>query len=100
MRKFFNEKMVWKVKEDKFKVMIQFMKMELDDEWMVRQKVESNNYKLMKEFIEVKVVIEIVFLEFESECQSRQYIEVMCNDLVYENEDDKVVVEEMKCELQ
>lgn len=99
-RKFSNEKMAWKAKEDKFKAMIQSMKTELDDERTARQKVESNNHKLTKELIEAKAATETALLELESERQSRQHIEAMCNDLAHENEDDKAVVEEMKRESQ
>lgn len=101
MKKFADEKMVWKAKEkERIKDAMRAVRDDLEEERSARQRLESANRRLTKELLEAKTATAKALQELESERKARQLMEEVCHELAQETGGDKAEVEEMKRESQ
>ncbi|KAL2634575.1 hypothetical protein R1flu_006054 [Riccia fluitans] len=99
VKKVAEEKTMWRTKEqEKIRVAVQAVKLEIEEEKKVRRRVESVNRKMSRELVEANLAVAKAVNELERERKARELMEDVCDELAREIGEDKAEVEELKRE--
>ncbi|KAL3693577.1 hypothetical protein R1sor_007228 [Riccia sorocarpa] len=99
VKKVAEEKAMWRSKEqEKVRVAVQAVKLEIEEEKKVRRRVESVNRKMSRELVEANLAVAKAVNELERERKARELMEDVCDELAREIGEDKAEVEELKRE--
>ncbi|CAN8268949.1 unnamed protein product [Cochlearia groenlandica] len=97
LKKVSEERVAWRCKEhEKVQAVIDDMKADMNQERKTRQRLETDNLKLVNELADLKLAVKRSIHDYQKERKAREVMEEVCDELVKEIEEDKSEIEAMK----